>query len=59
MALWHRARMSSFFGGSWSWTTSVALVCMSEGFWVSGVSGLLVFELGAVRLAVFLRRVIR
>jgi hypothetical protein len=59
MALWHMAEMSYIFGGSLSWSVSAAFVWMCVAFFISGGSSLLAFGLGAVRLAVFLRRVMR
>ena len=51
--------MSSTLGGFLTWSTLVAFVWKCVAFWISGVSGLLVFGLVAMRLAVLLRRVIR
>jgi hypothetical protein len=60
MALWQRAGISPTLGGSLSWSSSVAFVLMYVVFWVSGIGGLLlVFGLGTVRLAEFLRRLTR
>ena len=54
-ALLHKAGMSSRLGGSGSCST--LLTCLV--YWGSVVDSVLVFGLGSMRLAVFLRRVMR
>jgi len=59
MALLHKAMMPSRLGGSWSCSTSLACVWACLVCWGSVVSGVLLFGLGSMHLAVFLSRVIR
>ena len=59
MALWHRAKMSSSLGESFSWSTSVDFVRVYVVCWGSTDDGLFVFRLGSIRLAVFLSRGLR
>jgi len=57
MALLHKAGMSSRLGVSGSCSTSLACFGVCLVYWGSVVDGVLVFELGRMRFAVFLSRV--
>ena len=59
IALLHIAEMSSILGGSGSCRTSLACVWLCLVLLRSEVSGVLVFALGSMFLAMFLTRVLR
>jgi hypothetical protein len=59
MALLHKARISIILRESMSWNTLVACVWICLVCWGSDLDGLLIFELGSMRLAMFLSCVMR